>query len=283
MYRAGNSGTDIDWSCPVRWDHPLNQGLLAWYLFVPGAIGGSTWINLADVPRWKMTLFGSIPTQTAWNDIPVRTGGWGGLKLAKTSSHYCEHFLPAVTAEPLSMTGWFRRTDTATNVIASIGTTGSSARHSLIANSVGPVVTATSVTSIGQASSASSAATASASVWHHGAAVFAAAADRRAYVDGGGKGVETTSRAVSGMNATDIGTEYSLGSRINFFGGQLDSIKIWNRVLSDADVLADYEEGKQHYPSLLNRVKRRRSYNAAAAAGGGFRSRIAGGLVVTAS
>ena len=280
MYRAGNSGTDIDWSCPVNWQHPHNFGLLAWYLFVPGAIGGPTWINMADVGRYKMGLSSSIVKQAAWRDTPVRNGGWGGLKLLTAASDHCDTSTPAVTAEPLSMSGWFRLTGV--DVDQSIVTVnGLNARHTLGFLNAGDVVCATSVTSVGGASSATSAGVL-ANVWSHGCAVFAGAADRRAYHNGGGKGTETTSRAVSGMTRTSLGVHFFGGTGTAHLNGHIDSVKIWNRVLSDADVVCDFEEGKHGYPSLLNRVNRRRSRNAAVAAGG-FRSRIAGGLVVTAS
>lgn len=45
----------------------------------------------------------------------------------------------------------------------------------------------------------------SANTWHHAAAVFAGVADRRAFLDGGGKGTNSTSITINNANAAHIG------------------------------------------------------------------------------
>lgn len=76
----------------------------------------------------------------------------------------------------------------------------------------------------------------SANAWHHGCAVFASATDRRAFLDGGGKGTNTTSRTPTGIDSTavgalDIGTTGAMTGRVAELG-------IWNVALTDAEVAA---------------------------------------------
>ncbi len=83
---------------------------------------------------------------------------------------------------------------------------------------------------------AASTATISSGVWGHCAAVFAAANDRRAYLNGANKGTEATSRAVdsSYVSNTKIGVRGS--ADIQFMNGSIAEAAAWNVALTDDEV-----------------------------------------------
>lgn len=85
------------------------------------------------------------------------------------------------------------------------------------------------------ATPASSATTMVANTWHHACAVFTSATSRAAYLDGGNKGTNTTSRTPSSINQITLGCENG-SSKGNPFGGWLYGVSIWDAALTDADV-----------------------------------------------
>lgn len=69
----------------------------------------------------------------------------------------------------------------------------------------------------------------SADVWYHGIAIAASSTDRRAYLDGGGEGQNTTSKSFpSGMSATGLGAR-SAGS--NEANARIAEVGVWNVAL----------------------------------------------------
>lgn len=140
-----------------------------------------------------------------------------------------------VAAVPLTLAAWFRSDSiTVTQLILTIGTAGTlNHRFSLTAQGAvagDPVGAVTATTSPVSAVSSTGYA---AGTWHHGCAVFASATSRAAYIDGGSKGTEATSRTPAGMDTTLIGSAPSIAS---FFDGQIAEAGIWDAALSDDEV-----------------------------------------------
>ncbi|MHA2064354.1 MAG: LamG-like jellyroll fold domain-containing protein, partial [Candidatus Thorarchaeota archaeon] len=77
----------------------------------------------------------------------------------------------------------------------------------------------------------------SANVWHHACGVSIAANSRAVYIDGGSKGVDTTSGTPLGVDEMYIGTRPD-GN--NYVSGMVAHVALWNAALSDteASVLA---------------------------------------------
>jgi hypothetical protein len=75
----------------------------------------------------------------------------------------------------------------------------------------------------------------SANTWHHACAVFGSGSDRRAFIDGGSKGTDSTSRAPTGLDRAAIG---ALARSLPTFhmSGHIAEAAIWNVALSDAEV-----------------------------------------------
>ncbi len=85
------------------------------------------------------------------------------------------------------------------------------------------------------AQSAVTSTTVSVNTWHHAAAVFAANNDRRAYLDGGGKGTSATSRTPVGLDRMSIGRAGDSTPGI-YMSGRIAEVGIWNAALSDDEI-----------------------------------------------
>jgi len=70
--------------------------------------------------------------------------------------------------------------------------------------------------------------------WNHGVFVFAAAADRRVYLDGTNKGTDSTSQTPSPINNVMIGGR-ELAGPTGLFPGKVAHVAIWNVALSDSE------------------------------------------------
>lgn len=87
------------------------------------------------------------------------------------------------------------------------------------------------------ASATSSTGVPSAGVPFHWAGVFAAANDRRAFINGGSKGTNSTNQAPTTLNRTSLGLRDNV-SNANPITGGISHVGVWNIALSDADIAA---------------------------------------------
>lgn len=142
----------------------------------------------------------------------------------------------AATAYPVSIACWFKAdTLTAARTLVCLGSSGSANQFvEIAATSSGVVARSETGGVVATATSTTSPAT---GTWHHAAGVFASSTDRRAYIDGGSKGTDTTSNAWPAFaNRTLIAQRrrngvYSLG-----MDGVVAEAAIWAVELTDDDV-----------------------------------------------
>jgi hypothetical protein len=160
-------------------------------------------------------------------------------RLRSADSQYMETVGAPVTAVPITLAcGFIANNITASTILLNIGD-GNTSRLDLIAGGgvAGDPIVAQTITAAGGASNAASTTGYRAGIWHYGHAVFAAANDRRAFLNGGGKGTQTTSRVLSTPDRVLIGSRYSGGGVLgSFHDGILAEAAIWNVALSDAEV-----------------------------------------------
>ena len=140
-----------------------------------------------------------------------------------------------LTAAPLSICAWVNSDSaTARQVIVSLGL--SSGDHRFTLGLQGDVSDNVEFTTRDTASSvALTSTTYSAGTWHHVCGVTAAANSRAAYLDGGGKGTSAGSATPVGIDSASIGRRPVTAQ---FFNGRIAEVGIWNRALSDAEVLS---------------------------------------------
>ena len=85
--------------------------------------------------------------------------------------------------------------------------------------------------------------------WHLFSMTWNIAADEmKAYIDGSQVGVTQTGLGVmaGAFIQSSIGSHYWSGAQIEFFNGQIDEVKIYNRTLSGTDISALYNSGNQY-------------------------------------
>lgn len=103
----------IDLGDPVA-DHPLNYGLVAWWLGLPNTSGGGTLFDLVRQPGYDGTLTNG-PTRTP------DPSGFGGVAVTSGSSQYVGNTTLPVLAPPFAAAVWgkWSRTATASGIAGS--------------------------------------------------------------------------------------------------------------------------------------------------------------------
>lgn len=137
-----------------------------------------------------------------------------------------------VTAVPISISAWvYADALTADHCIVSIRDNTGFNYFSLYSNSSGTIAAQTIGTT---ATTSSSIATGK---WYHVAAVFSAVNSRAVYINGGSKGTGSGSSTPTGIDRISVGAGY-VSFATKYWNGKIAEVGIWNKALSDADVLA---------------------------------------------
>lgn len=140
----------------------------------------------------------------------------------------------AATAPPFTMASWFRTDNIAVQqILTGFSTSGSANNFFSLSMSSTGAIQATAQTTSGAAAT-SSTVVGAANVWHHATAVFTSSASRAAYLDGGGKGTNTTNKSPTAPNRTTISSPTSSVA----MSGRIAEVAIWNVALTDAEILA---------------------------------------------
>jgi hypothetical protein len=162
---------------------------------------------------------------------------------------YMEVGSAPVTAAPLTMACWFN-VDNVTVNHALISLTNGTDQQRLFLSAHGGVagdpIRASSTA--GGTTIQAATGTFTANTWHHAAGRFLSNTNRRAYFNGVGGGINTTSNIPTGINTTGIGYVYQAGARGFFTNGRIAEAAIWNIDLTD-DEIAALAEGFR--PSLI--------------------------------
>lgn len=150
-------------------------------------------------------------------------------------SQYAEYAGAVVSAAPFTIVGWCRADAIGRwQGILWIGDKDVTNEFFVLTLDNVNKVRATAQTA-GGASSAITTTTVSANTWHHVAAVYAAANDRRAYLDGGGKGTNAVNRVVAGADRTSIG-RWADSTPDGYFSGRIAEAAIYNVALTDDEI-----------------------------------------------
>lgn len=159
-----------------------------------------------------------------------------------STSNYLESNSAPVTAVPLTIAAWCQTSIISPALaqtivyVESSAATGSQHRFSITFNTTN-FVSATTADATG--ASANSTLAITANTWLHACGVFASATDRRAFLSGGNKGTESTSKVPVGIDRVNIGISHQATITAPFAPagtGDIAEVAIWNIALSDADV-----------------------------------------------
>lgn len=156
------------------------------------------------------------------------------------TTQYLSNTNAILAATPLTMACWFYSTNAAAlQNLMEIGTDGTANhRFSLDANgsAAGDPIRAGANTAAGLAVASTSTGYAI-NTWQHACGVWASTTDRKAYLNGGGEGTNTTSRVPAGMNSTYIGARHNAAVD-TFIVGFIAEAAIWNAALNTSEIAA---------------------------------------------
>jgi len=234
---SGRGGWDLPGS-PNAWfginrDSPQANGLVGWWT----GLGRGGWGLLRDaLGRYNMTAYNS-PTIAGSEFGPV-------VLFDDASSQYLYSSTPVRTVAPVTLACWFRCDDATTGDQALVGLSSETEDYDgwwLLLETSDNKVQAR-LNGSGATDQAETSTSFSENTWHHAVAVFASDTLRVAYLDGGGKGTDTASNTPSTVENTTLGgIYYAPGPAVDgVFSGCIAEARIYNRVLSDAEVSALY-------------------------------------------
>ncbi len=268
----------INMADPVNWGHPLNQGLLGWWMPLPGISSGSRLDDLTN-----MGSSGRPGTLTNMDNAdwvgPISPGGWGALGFNGS-----DNFVNVGTglAAP-GVVSVFALISPANidqgeqEIFAGSGGGGSDQDYALEMNRTAGRVSV--VWTGGEFIMISDASLTVGATHLVGFTRAGVAGDWtvRLYIDG----VED-SNTTTAVNPNGADAPVSIGrlgdSDLFYFEGRLASAWLYDRVLSAPDVLSQYHLSLRGYPGLLNRLCR--PLFVAAAVGAGIRNPFGGPMVL---
>ena len=153
-------------------------------------------------------------------------------------SEYAEVDNSPISGFPWTMACWFRSDDlTIDQVLMWLGDKDVADQYVFLGAAgtfAGDTVIA--LTDAGGISSAETSTGYSADTWHLATGVWVSSTDRRAYIDGGSKGTNTTSRVLS--NASDRVSIGRAGDSTpgNYMSGRIAEAAIWDVALTDTEI-----------------------------------------------
>lgn len=272
----------VDTSDPVNWSHPLNRGLVSWWLALPDQQRGVIWRDLCRRNHGTLT---SGPT---WQGASGRQGGWGSLALDGS-----DDLVNAGTASGLdfertdkfSICAWIF-VDTTTPLASSVITRSDTSSFSkgwafvlfrrATLNSTSLCFTLISSTIGNNMIEVNAGASAiSSGRWTHVACSYngsSLASGVKLYIDGALKTNTVVYDALSASSKA-TGVSVSIGGRYlptpsQYLDGKIDDVRVWNREVSESEIVFYYVLSRQRYPGVLNRLPDRRSSVVEASPGG---------------
>lgn len=246
---------------PVNWSHPLNRGLQAWYLCLPGGPRGMRWLDLCNRNHGDLT---NMVGAANWGGPLGRPGGNGSLDF-DGSNDYVECGTSSILelGGHMTISLWYKpngnytgenslvgRSDSGGNkapYVVAFGSGAADNKFNLWVNTARPL---------------DSVFTLSTDTWTHVTITrlgVAGAWNLAMYING--KLDNTATSAVNpdltGTQNTTIGKFGGYGAGLGYNGkGRIDDVRLWNRGLSAAEAWRYHVESKTGYPRVLNRGRR---------------------------
>jgi len=150
----------------------------------------------------------------------------------KATSDYLSASGAGVKAAPLTLACFIRVDAPAFHAAVSLDNGGSHAFF-LGVNNTGKAQAQINAPGSGGFSQAVSTTSVSVNIWHHIAGVYRSPSSRDAYVDGGGKGSDTTTVTPASMSRTELGRVAGFAT---YLDGALAEVGIWSVALSNEEI-----------------------------------------------
>jgi hypothetical protein len=241
----------VDNANPVDDKHPLNRGLAAWYLTLPGLDGGNRFYDLLGLNPG--TLTNMTTSSSGWRGT-TRPGGRGNLLFDGTDDYVnCGEasFVPS----SLTAACWFKASSLpgTTDLVSKFSSGGNqrSWQLTLTVSSVGVLLDSTgSGTTITNISTGGG--TVTTGTWYHAAFTYDGST-LRLYLNGIEKNNVAFASGIFASTANILLGSQNAGG-FGFLNGLLDDVEIYARSLSAAEVKALYDSSLLGHPGRLRLV-----------------------------
>lgn len=240
----------LNYSNLVNKAHPLNRGLVSWWLTLPTR-RGNIWHDL------KGKNHGTLTNGPTWQGSKGRPGGWGSLQFDGTDSYLIASNVKTISL-PITVSGWFRVDSGSNSLLVSHHTPATNNGWRVSAVNFGTAGTLRfTLGGVADYGFSGSSNPMFIGRWNFFAVtVTGNGGTAKAYwtVEPGGPLYSPATLAVGTMSGSP--TEIRLGitqGGLTPLNGPADSIKVHNRVLSSSEIQELYTESRRSYPNLLNR------------------------------
>jgi hypothetical protein len=252
----------------VNQQHPLNRGLLGWWLALPQRYGGTQLVDV--VGGYNATL----TSGAAWTALP-RAGGHGALFFDGTNDYATTPATRAVFSDAtrgLSVFAWVNRGVSNANTYIF----GHRSRWAFyVINSGGSDPLRISFFGVADVSSSTGAPTAS--IWYHLGVTMDAAGATTFYVNGKPAGTGTMTGDGGGAGTPTAMEMGAWTTEPAFSTQRQDDVRFYRRQLSAGEAFALYEQGLRGNPDTL---ARKPNLWWAPVAGGAFTADLSGTLAL---
>lgn len=231
----------------VNMASPFNEGLVSWWMNLPGGRwgGGRTLRDLMGRNDGTLTNMDGAD----WVGAKGRPGGFGALGFVVAETKYVD-VGPVVTDYPFTIALWARPIDlSTTGFLYHFANSSESAEDfsALIRDNGNIVIRSRD----GQVHDAVAQAFASVNIWYHIVGVYRTSIDRELYIQGISEATSTTLSTPQSIDAGRLGYSGDL-SPSNPFSGLLDDIRIYDFGFQAAEASALFRESSAGYPHALN-------------------------------
>lgn len=153
------------------------------------------------------------------------------------ATEYLEEDLAPVTAPAFSMAAWFYTDENATQTVIGLVNSGTANdRHLLLIGRGGSNDQISAFTDEGGTSAEGlSSTTFSLNTWNHVAGVWTAGNSRAGFLNGGGKGTNSTNLNPTGINRTSIGRSGD-STPSAYMSGRVAEVGVWDVALADGEI-----------------------------------------------
>ena len=268
------SPESVDWGAPINWAHPLNRGLVSWWLAVPNRMGWKTF-TWRDLCRRNNAV---LTSGQMWGTSTGRSGSFGSLSLSGDTGIVASALGPSSVTAAL-ITAWIRPISLASYNGILETRTGGHLLGLLLSGAAGNPLTYT-WEGLSDEYNAATGLSLTLNRWHFvSMSVTPTAATVYLY---GPSGFQSWTNTKT-HNAQTMAVEWNFGYDSATPGsrewdGQVDDLRVYSRAFSEREIIDLCRNSLAGYPDTLNRPSPRR-YRVAATGWGHLLSNARNRLV----